>query len=147
MATSPERISRFTPDGVETWYQSGERRIFLSDVVDPSNSDTMSVGFARYAGGESNEWVVAYDEALIVTGGVFTVASADGRETTARAGEIIFLRKGTRVVYSAKAEGAEVVYVTYPHWMNAQEKSEHAALLDTFHPSDEAPPRANSATA
>jgi ethanolamine utilization protein EutQ len=139
MHSIPEGITRFTPGDVETWYRSGERRIFLSDVVDARNGETMSVGFARYAPGESNAWLVTYDEALIVTKGVFTVTSADGIETTARAGEVIFLRKGTRVVYSAKAEGAEVVYVTYPHWMKAQEESEHAAFLDTFHPSEEAP--------
>ncbi|MGH8984938.1 MAG: nuclear transport factor 2 family protein [Acidimicrobiia bacterium] len=139
MQAGPVGISHFTPGDIETWYQSGERQIFLSDVVDTSNSDTMSVGFAHYGPGESNEWVVAYDEAIIVTRGIFTVASAEGRETTAHAGELIFVRKGTTVVYSAKDEGAEVVYVTYPHWMHAQETSEHAALLDTFHPTDGAP--------
>jgi ethanolamine utilization protein EutQ (cupin superfamily) len=49
-------------------YQSEDRHLFLSDVVDESNGDSMSVGFARYGPGESNEWVVTYDEALVVTG-------------------------------------------------------------------------------
>jgi ethanolamine utilization protein EutQ len=141
MPAATEGIRLFTANNVDTWYRSGERRIFLSDVLDPTNSETMSVGFARYAPGESNEWVVTYDEALIVTRGAFTVTSADGVETTARAGEVIFLRKGTSVLYSAKEEGAEVVYVTYPHWIKAQAASEHAALLDTFQPSGERPER------
>jgi ethanolamine utilization protein EutQ len=132
-------IRLFTPDQVETWYQSEEREVFLSDVVDPTNGETMSVGFARYAPGESNEWVVTYDEALIVTRGAYSVTSADGVKTTAQAGELIFLDKGTRVVYSAEEAGADVVYVTYPHWMDAQRRSEHAALLETFHPVDRAP--------
>jgi ethanolamine utilization protein EutQ len=132
-------IRLFTADDVATWYRAGDRRIFLGDVLDPGNSQSMSVGFARYAPGESNEWVVTYDEALIVTRGAYTVTSAEGAETTARAGEVIFLGKGTRVVYSAKEEGADVVYVTYPHWVQAQEASEHAALLDTFQPSAERP--------
>ena len=140
MHSIPEGITRFTPGDVETWYRSGERRIFLSDVVDARSSETMSVGFARYAPGESNAWVITYDEALVVTKGVFTVTSADGVETTARAGEVIFLRKDTPVVYSAEDEGAEVVYVTYPHWLDAQEASAHAALLETFQPTDETPP-------
>jgi ethanolamine utilization protein EutQ len=138
MPAASEGIHLFTAEDVDTWYRSGDRKIFLSDVLDPSNSESMSVGFARYAPGESNEWVVTYDEALVVTKGSFTVAAEDGRETTARAGEVIFLRKGTAVVYSAKDEGAEVVYVTYPHW--AQEESAHAAFLETFRPSEEAPP-------
>lgn len=141
MPAATEGIRRFTAENVDTWYRSGERKIFLSDVLDPTNSEAMGVGFARYAPGESNEWVVTYDEALIVTRGAFTVTSADGVETTGRAGEVIFLRKGTPVVYSAKEEGAEVVYVTYPHWMQAQEASEHAALLDIFQPTEERPER------
>jgi ethanolamine utilization protein EutQ len=142
MPARPLGISKFTPEDVETWYRSEGRQIYLSDVVDPTNSDSMSVGFARYAPGESNEWIVTYDEALIVTKGAYTVTSADGVETTARAGEVIFLRAGTPVVYAAKEEGAEVVYVTYPHWMRAQEASEHAAFLDTFQPSEERPSEA-----
>jgi ethanolamine utilization protein EutQ len=139
--TATDGVRLFTAESVDTWYRSGERRIFLGDVLDPSNSEAISVGFARYAPGESNEWVVTYDEALIVTRGAFTVTSADGVEATARPGEVIFLRRGTSVVYAAKDEGAEVVYVTHPHWMQAQEASEHAALLDAFKPSEERPER------
>jgi ethanolamine utilization protein EutQ len=84
--------------------------------------------------------VVTYDEALIVTRGTYSVTSEDGAKTTADAGELIFLRKGTKVVYSAGETGAEVVYVTYPHWVKAQEASEHAALLDGFQPIEGAPP-------
>jgi ketosteroid isomerase-like protein len=87
------------------------------------------------------ERVVVTYEALIITRGAFTVTSADGVETTARAGEVIFLRAGTPGVYSAKEEGAEVVYVTYPHWMQAHEASEHAPFLDSFQPSQERPER------
>jgi ethanolamine utilization protein EutQ len=145
MTRGSEGIRLFTPDDVETWHQSEDRQVFLSDVVDSSNGDTMSVGFARYAPGESNEWVVTYDEALIVTRGSYSVTSEDGIKTTAKAGEFIFLNRGTNVVYSAEEAGAEVVYVTYPHWIKAQEESEHAALLETFHPIEGAPPRGSKA--
>jgi ethanolamine utilization protein EutQ len=143
MAAASEGIRLFKPEDVDTWYRSGERQIFLGDILDPSNSESMSVGFARYASGESNNWVVTYDEALIVTRGAYTVTSADGVKATARAGEVIFLLKGTPVVYSAKEEGADVVYVTYPHWMDAQRQSKHAELLETFQPADGPPPRSN----
>jgi ethanolamine utilization protein EutQ len=147
MAPPSEGIRLFRTEDADTWYRSGEREIFLSDVLDPSNSESMSVGFARYAPGESNEWVVTYDEALIVTRGAYTVTAADGVETTAGAGEVIFLRKGTSVVYSAKEKGAEVVYVTYPHWMEAQRRSKHAAFLETFQPADGSPPSSNDGPA
>jgi ethanolamine utilization protein EutQ len=135
-------IRLFTADDAETWYRPGERQIFLGDVVDASSSDSMTVGFARYAPGESNEWTVTYDEALIITKGAFTVTSAEGVETTARPGEVIFLRTGTPVVYSAKEEGAELVYVTYPHWSSVPEASE--AFARAFQPSDEPPPRTDA---
>jgi ethanolamine utilization protein EutQ len=136
MPTATERIRLFTAEDVDTWYRPEEIEMLLGDVLDPSNSESMTVGFAHYAPGAANEWVVTYDEALIITRGAFTVTSADGVETTARAGEIIFLRAGTPVVYSAKGDGAELVYVTYPHWSET-EASER--FLDVFQPSEDRP--------
>jgi ethanolamine utilization protein EutQ len=143
MPAASEDIRHFTVEDVDTWYRPGAIKMLLGDVLDSSNSESMGVGFAHYAPGASNEWVVTYDEALIITRGAFTVTSADGVETTARAGEVIFLRAGTPVVYSAKEEGAEVVYVTYPHWMEAHAASEHAPFLDSFAPSEERPLRSD----
>lgn len=124
-------VRHFTIEDIATWYQHTDRQIFLGGVLDETNSDTMSVGFGRYKKGESNAWVVTYDEVNIVTKGAFTFRTADG-EYTARAGEILFITKGTWVVYEAP-EYAEFIYVTYPHWMNAQKQSEHAGMLDAFH--------------
>jgi hypothetical protein len=64
-----------------------------------------------------------------VTKGALTIRSLEGAKT-AKAGEVIFLTKGTQVAYEAAEEDTEVVYVTYPHWMDAHSRSEHAALLD-----------------
>jgi ethanolamine utilization protein EutQ len=126
-------VRHFTSDDAK-FYQYADRDIFVGDVLDSSNSDTMSVGFYRnMRKGEKNEWVVTYDEALIVTKGALTVRSADGAKT-ARAGEVIFLTKGTAIAYESAEDGTEVVYVTYPHWLDAQTKSEHAKLLDSYHP-------------
>ena len=115
-----------------TWYQAGDRPIFLADVVDENSGVSMSAGFALYDAGASNDWTVTYDEVLVITKGAFTVL-ADGRATTARAGEAIFLVKGTKLTYRAE-EATELVYVTYPHWAEATRRSEHAAALDFFHP-------------
>jgi ethanolamine utilization protein EutQ len=130
----PKGITRFTHDDAETWYQAEGRQIFLTDVVDEGNGESMSVGFARYGADQSNSWIVTYDEALVVTRGEYSVTSADGEKTTVGVGGVIFLEQGTEVTYSAGADGADVVYITYPHWMAAQKASEHAALLDDFHP-------------
>jgi ethanolamine utilization protein EutQ (cupin superfamily) len=107
-------VRHFTIKDPPTWSQHTARQIFLGDVLDSSNSDTMSVGFARYSQGQINEWTVTYDEALIVTKGISTVRSEDGAKT-AKAGEVIFLTTGTKVVYQAEEDHTEVVYVTYPH--------------------------------
>jgi ethanolamine utilization protein EutQ len=116
------------------WYRSEGRQIFLADALDETSDAAMSVGFARYGKGASNPWVVTYDEALIITSGAFSVEWKEGTQT-ARAGEVLFLSKGTALVYRAD-EDTELVYVTYPHWSQAQRNSEHADLLDTFHPVD-----------
>jgi ethanolamine utilization protein EutQ len=62
-----------------------------------------------------------------------TIRSAEGAKT-AKSGEVIFLTKGTEMAYEAAEDDAEVVYVTYPHWMDAHSRSEHAGLLDSYHP-------------
>lgn len=115
------------------FFQYADRQIFVGDVLDSSNSDAMSVGYYRNSRkGERNEWVVTYDEVLIVTRGALTVRSAAGA-TTAQAGEIIFLTRGTAIAYEAAQDDTEVVYVTWPHWFDAQAKSEHAGLLNAYH--------------
>ena len=141
MAKTQEGIRLFTPEDVQTWLQSERRQIFLGDVLDETNSDTMGVGFARYGPGESNDWVVTYDEVLIVTKGTFSVTSASEDKTTAREGELIFLRRDTDLVYSAGDSGAELVYVMYPQWTTTQLASDHPELLDTFHPTQGVPGR------
>ena len=116
------------------FYQYADRKIFVGDVLDSSNSEAMSVGYYwNKVEGEGNQWIVTYDEVLIVTKGALTVRSTEGAKT-ARAGEILFLPKGTEVVYEAAADDTEAVYVTYPHWMEAQKNSEHVDLLDAYSP-------------
>ena len=125
-------VSLFTIDKATRWYQHTNRQIFLTDVLDSSNSNTMSVWFAKYGAGESNEWTVTYDEVIVVLRGRFTVGGPDGART-ARAGEVIFLTKGTKVTYLAQTT-THLVGATYPHWQEAQRRSEFAGMLQDFHP-------------
>jgi len=101
-------VRHFTAKDAE-WYQYRDRQIFVGDVVDSSNSETMSVGFYRNRiKGDRNEWIVTYDEALIVTRGALTIRSPEGAKT-ANAGEVIFLTKGTKVAYEAAEEGSLIL--------------------------------------
>jgi ethanolamine utilization protein EutQ len=141
MSQTLPSVSLFTADKVPAWLQSEHRQVFIGDVLDASNSASMGVGFARYAPGESNEWFVTYDEALVVTRGAFTVTSADGYRETAAPGDVIFLRRDTKLVYSAGEAGAELVYVMYPLPSETNLFVDHADLVATFRPAGEAPPR------
>ncbi|HEU4693871.1 MAG TPA: hypothetical protein VFS23_36150 [Vicinamibacterales bacterium] len=116
------------------FFQYLDKTIFVGDVLDGSNSPSMSVGYyVNRKKGERNEWVVTYDEALIVTKGALTIRHGNDA-TTAKAGEIIFLTKGTPVAYEAGEDDTEVVYVSYPHWLETHKESEHAHLLASYHP-------------
>ena|ERR1043165_5651669 len=124
-------IERFAIDGVGTWFQRLDQQIHLADVLDQASGAQMSVGFGRYGKGERNPWKMTYDEALIITKGSFTVEGPDG-PVSAVAGEVIYLRAGTELVYVANEE-TELVYVTYPHWHETTEKSAEAHRLKEFH--------------
>ncbi|MET0237304.1 MAG: cupin [Kibdelosporangium sp.] len=125
-------VERFAIDGPATWFQRLDQQVFLADVLDETSGTAMSVGFARYAKGETNPWTMTYDEALIITNGVFTVRGPDG-PVSAAAGEVIYLRAGTDLVYEA-TEDTELVYVTHPHWLAATQSSDQAGRLEEFHP-------------
>ncbi len=124
-------VEHFTSSGASTWFQRLDQQIFLADVVDQDSGAAMSVGFGRYRRGEKNPWKVTYDEALVITSGAFTVEGPSG-SVTARAGEVIYLRADTEVVYVAEGD-TDLVYVTYPHWLATTEASAEAHRLNDFH--------------
>nr|WP_042186067.1 cupin [Kibdelosporangium sp. MJ126-NF4]CEL17063.1 hypothetical protein [Kibdelosporangium sp. MJ126-NF4]CTQ91707.1 hypothetical protein [Kibdelosporangium sp. MJ126-NF4] len=125
-------VERFVIGDAKVWFQRLDQQVHLADVLDKGSGAQMSVGFGRYGKGERNPWKVTYDEALIITKGEFTVDGPDG-PVTAHAGEVIYLRANTEVLYQA-GEDTELVYVTYPHWLDATEKSAEADRLTEFHP-------------
>lgn len=125
-------VQKFTSDSATAWFQRLDQQIRLADVLDGDSGAAMTVGFARYGKGERNPWKMTYDEALIITKGRFTVEGPDG-PVTAGVGEVIYLRAGAELVYSADEE-SELVYVTYPHWLAATEKSAEADRLKEWHP-------------
>ena len=131
MSQAPGVLKATSNDDV-TWYRRGKQDIRLADAIDGADGAAMTVGFARYAAGELNEWTTSYDEALVVTRGRFAVDSA-GTSTVAGPGEVIYLSPDTPIVYRA-VEDSEVVYVSYPHWFEATSRSPYADRLDEFTP-------------
>jgi ethanolamine utilization protein EutQ len=133
MTQTSAPIRHLTTDTVATWYQPGNVEMVVGDALDPSSSSPLVIGYARYRKGATNQLsTLPYDEALIITRGVFTVHRPDGT-ATATAGEVIFHRAGTRVVYQAD-EDAEMVYVCYPALAMAQAGEEAGG---GFHPAAE----------
>lgn len=112
------------------WFRYLQRDLALADAIGSSDGAAMSVGFARYGAGERNNWVMNYDEALVITHGRFAVESDDGT-VEAGPGEVIYLSNGTRVTYRAVTD-AELVYISYPHWYEATRQSDDAWRLDDF---------------
>lgn len=86
----------------------------VGDVLDLATTSAMRVRFGRYTKGAQHEWIVAHEETLIVTKGTLRVRF-DGGEQIVRAGEVVALSKGTRVVYRGEEDGTEVVFVTHAH--------------------------------
>lgn len=128
---TPPGVRKVSSDDPElTWHRRGDQDLRLADALDGSDGVAMTVGFGRYAAGESNEWVMSYDEALVVTRGSFAVDSG-GISTVAGPGEVIYLSPDTSVVYRAITD-SEVVYVSYPHWYEATVRSPHASRLAEF---------------
>ena len=105
-------VQHLTIDDTRAWFQASDRQVFIGDVLDLATSATTRVRFARYGRGAVHEWMVTVDETLIVTKGALLVRS-EGSVQIARAGEVISLAKGTRVVYRGEDDDTEVVFVSY----------------------------------
>ena len=105
-------VQHLTIDDTRAWFQASGRQVFIGDVLDLATSATTRVRFARYGKGAVHEWMVTVDETLIVTKGALLVRS-EGSVQIARAGEVISLASGTRVVYRGEEDDTEVVFVSY----------------------------------
>ena len=107
-------VQHLTIDDTRAWFRAGDHDAMVGDVLDLATTSAMRVRFGRYAKGAQHEWVVTYEETMIVTRGALRVRF-DGGEQVARAGDVIALSKGARVVYRGEEDGTEVVFVTHIH--------------------------------
>jgi ethanolamine utilization protein EutQ (cupin superfamily) len=122
-------VQHLTIDDTRAWFQAGDREVFVGDVLDVVTTPTTRVRFARYGKGAMHEWMVTVDETLVVTKGALTVRSAAGTQT-ARAGEVVSLAKGTRVVFTGEEDDTAVVFVTHMHWADTQRYVDRSAASD-----------------
>lgn len=89
--------------------------IFVGNLVDEKNGGPITIGYGRYAPGQSLTETMAVDDVMIVLEGRLAVSTGAGT-VTAGPGEIVYMPKGESVTITTEGEGAITAYVTYPHW-------------------------------
>ncbi|HXI05078.1 MAG: ethanolamine utilization protein [Bradyrhizobium sp.] len=97
-----------------------EGDVFAGNLVDQRHGGAITVGYGRYAPGQSISETLAVDDVMIVLEGRLSV-STDTGTVSAGTGEIVYMPKGATVTIRSYEEGAVTAYVTYPHWQEARE--------------------------
>lgn len=86
-------------------------KVYYKEILSPKESPNMAVGFLKIID-STFPWQLSYDEIDYVMDGDVTI-KINGSEYTAYAGDIIYIPKGSDVVWSAK-EYTKLLYITYP---------------------------------
>lgn len=94
-------------------------RVFAANLVDERHGGPITVGYGRYAPGQSLHETLLVDDVMIVLEGRLTVSTEAGTHA-AGPGEIVVMPKGETVTIHSHEEGAVTAYVTYPHWRQAR---------------------------
>lgn len=89
--------------------------IYVGNLVDEKNGGPVTIGYGRYAPGQSLTETMAVDDTMIVLEGRLFVSTSDGT-VTAGPGDIVYMPKGQSVTITTEEDGATTAYVTYPHW-------------------------------
>jgi ethanolamine utilization protein EutQ len=84
----------------------------LSQAIKSPASQNMTAGYITLEPGYYREIESPVDEIDLFLEGSLTYSS-DGQTFTARNGDIVFIKKGTRAIFSSE-EGCLAFYVTYP---------------------------------
>ena len=97
---------------------SQQADVFVGNLVDERHGGPITIGYGRYAPGQSLTETMAVDDVMIVLEGRLSVSTEAGT-VTAGAGDIVHMPKGEAVTIRSHEEGAVTAYVTYPHWRSA----------------------------
>ena len=131
-------VHHLTIDDTRAWFLAGDDDVMVGDVLDLAMTPGLHVRFGRYDEGAEHEWIVTYDETLIITKGALLVRF-EGGSKIARAGEVVALSKWTRVVYRGEEDGTEVVFVTHAHWTDMRRGMPAAAESGMMRPLEVGP--------
>ena len=109
------RLGHFTGAGPD-------KNIGLLDVVTGADGSPMTAGIMSFRREDSFPWLLDYDEVDLVLEGVLRI-EIDGRELEGKAGDILYIPKGSNIIFSTPSR-TRVFYVTYPaNWASASTAS------------------------
>ena len=98
---------------LETFAAAGaSKNVKLKDVVTASDRSPMGAGFMQWRREDSFAWTLDYDEVDLVLEGTLEI-TVDGRSVRAREGDVVFIPKGSKIVFGTPHR-VRVFYVTYP---------------------------------
>ena len=113
---SPHPVRKFTIADASFERAPGQDGdVFTGNLIDERHGGPITVGYGRYAPGQSISETLAVDDVMVVLEGRLSV-STDAGTVTADPGEIVAMPKGAAVTIRSHEEGAVTAYVTYPHW-------------------------------
>ncbi|MBB4576941.1 ethanolamine utilization protein [Rhizobium lentis] len=90
-----------------------EADIFVGNLIDERHGGPITIGYGRYARGQSLTEAMAVDDVMIVLEERLSVSTEAGT-VSAGPGEIVYMPKGETVTIRSHEEGAFTAYVTYP---------------------------------
>lgn len=110
--TDRSRVVHVEGSSVRLGKFSGAPNVGLTDVVTGKDGSPMTAGFMAWKREDSFSWALDYDEIDYVLEGVLHLG-IDGRVIEARPGDVLYIPKGSRVLFGTPNR-VRVFYVTYP---------------------------------
>lgn len=96
-----------------------DRNVGLADVVTGKDRSPMTAGFMAWSRADAFPWTLTYDEIDYVLEGVLQI-TVEGRVIEGRPGDVLFIPKGSRIVFGTPSR-VRIFYVTYPaDWAGAK---------------------------
>jgi ethanolamine utilization protein EutQ (cupin superfamily) len=105
---------------LQRFEQAGpDRHVGLADVVTAKDRSPMTAGFMAWTQADSFPWTLTYDEIDYVLEGTLHLM-VDGRVLEGRPGDVLYIPKGSRIVFGTPSR-VRLFYVTYPaDWAGAK---------------------------
>jgi ethanolamine utilization protein EutQ (cupin superfamily) len=113
------KVQKFSVSDAKLVKSPGQNaNIYVGNLIDEKNGGPVTIGYGKYAPGQTLTEKMAVDDTMIVLEGRLSVSTRDGT-VTAGLGDIVYMPKGEAVTISTEGEGALTAFVTYPHWAEA----------------------------